>query len=265
MWQWRSRAHTTVSFFRSNEHLHDMKTTTVGKERKKKKEDEPTCHWSAKSNSGGSEFSTTRVAEGTPEPACLACGRSWERNYHIIFGQHSGRHRLAPEEVISKSLLLHSANRPFKRMMGEVKRGRICGKSYSSKTTFLRTGEETSFIFAGNFSWLVMIANLRITKVCSPAKATWDLPTRPPILTHGTMAAVGHTHQALSECRNTRPLPSESEHYSQIWRCKQTTLPKKPIDSSSCMETFHPRIAAKHRKDWTMGWTWAMAQKNSTA
>lgn len=149
--------------------------------------------------------------------------------------------------------------------MGEVKRGRIGGKSYSSKTTFLRTGEETSFTFVGNFPWLVMIANLRITEVCSPAKATWDLPTHPPILTHGTMAAIGHTHQALSECRNTRPLPSESQHYSLIWRCEQTTLPKKPIDSSSCTDTFYPRIPAKHRKDWTMGWTWAMAQKNSTA
>lgn len=149
--------------------------------------------------------------------------------------------------------------------MGEVKRGRICGKSYSSKTTFLRTGEETSFIFVGNSPRLMMIANLRITKVCSPAKATWGLPAHPPILTQGTVAAIGHMHQALSECRNTRPLPSESEHYPQIWRCKQTTLPKKPIDSSSCMDTFHLRIPAKHGKDCTPGWTWAMAQKNSTA
>lgn len=133
--------------------------------------------------------------------------------------------------------------------MGEVKRGRICGKSYSSKTSFLRTGEETSLMFVGNFPWLVMIANLRLTKVCLPAKATRDLPAHPPILTHGTMAAIGHMHQALSECRNTRPLPSESEHYSQIWRCKQTTLPKKLIDSSSCMDTFHPRIPTKQGKD----------------
>lgn len=181
-----------------------------------------------------------RVAEGTLEPACLACGRSWERNHRITFGQRSGRHRLAPE-VISKSLLLHSANRPFKGVMGEVKRGRICGKSYFSKTTFLRTGEETSFMFVGNFPWLVMIANLRITEFCSPAKATWNLPAHPPILTHGTMAAIGHMHQVLSECRNTRPLPSESEHYSQIWRCKQTTVPKKPIDSSSCTDTLLPQ------------------------
>lgn len=38
LWQQRGRAHTTASFFGRNEHLHDMKTPPLGKEKKKKRE-----------------------------------------------------------------------------------------------------------------------------------------------------------------------------------------------------------------------------------
>lgn len=54
LWQCRSRARTIDSFFRMNEHLLTWKQQHQGK---KKKRINPTCHWSAKSNSGGSEFS----------------------------------------------------------------------------------------------------------------------------------------------------------------------------------------------------------------
>lgn len=50
----------------------------------------------------------------------------------------------------------------FQRDNRSGKRGRVGGKSDSSKTTFLRTGEETSFMFVGNLPWLMMIANLRL-------------------------------------------------------------------------------------------------------
>lgn len=115
--------------------------------------------------------------EGQPGPAVSACGRSWE--------EPSPQAWPVFREILTGSRRTHRQASPAAVCKQAFQRGNELGKEkwdwweYSSMTTFLRTGEAAASIFVDHFSWLAMIAGLKITEVCTATKASRDVLTHP--------------------------------------------------------------------------------------
>lgn len=109
LWQWRSRAHTTAAFFWRSKHLNEKNS--------RKKEDEPTWHWSVKSSRAGWALSPPHWGEGGTTRASSVS--LWEELRGAISSSLASVQGDTDwlQKNLGKPLLLQSANRLFKGVM----------------------------------------------------------------------------------------------------------------------------------------------------